>query len=346
MKGMKIMSFSLFEDLPPPVVELSPTIELAPVSSAEPEIVEITEKAEQSSEVDQPNEAHADLDNANTVGIALEPEPSLVEIVAKRYQDGLDEALRLRALFSAPTKFLGVGFSPFADLKSKIPDEDDLHFTIFKDIVANAKATGLAAPGDYNFEQDFQEYKTGSDDYYGRRRRDEKVPVKTDILGLCNAIHAAYGGANGKDAEYRRIARNIISAFALESTKIEVKAGFVELSQRSWLQKNYRNQYEWDYSCRRTYLALLGDLSELFGKSGMHFGMGAFIGALSAHSDPTIEPNKTKFDGYINDYPVRVKVQKEELRWRFAPECVEVISDFVTEFGPEMTPGEVSSRRR
>lgn len=285
-----------------------------------------------------------ELDHTSATAIAEEPELSLVETVAKQYQDGLDEAIRIIDLMNGATTFFGEGFSPLDDSKRKLPDIDELHRSIFNAIVCKAKVTGLAEPGDYGFEESFDAYITGPGER--ERRYGDETPVRTNILGLCKAINAEYGGVGGQKAEFRRIAKNIISTFDLGKTKIVVKAGFVDLSQRTYLQTNFRGQYEWDFSRRRCYLGVLNDLKAIFEKSNMHFGLGAFYGALRADRDITIEPNKTKFEGFINDYPVRVLVRKEEMRWRFAPECIDVISDFATEFGPEVSPDDVQKSRR
>ena len=304
------MSYSLFEEAEPQTkpLESQPQIELAcesPVAACIPEDTEaVAEKA------DKP--------------------VSLPERVATDYLMGLAAAIdaieRMQASLRA---HYGLGFQPFEEAHRKLPCVNQLNKEMYNTILAKAKQTGLAAPGQYSINGDFDLYLTGLNRHGGYVEENE---VRVDIPGLCNAIFTAYGGDAGSKAEKYRIAKALISKFDLEKAQIEPKKGFVELSSHLYLEKRYNGKYEIPYSAKDGIEQALQNLAHVFHLSGMLLDMNSMRKELRDYGFSP-EPNKTKFEGFIDDYPLTVKVYKGELRWKFAEQCIAVLSDFVSEFG-------------
>jgi hypothetical protein len=276
-----------------------------------------------------PAQQEADPSEAHESGTT-----SLVERVAQSYSDGLQQAIEdVTLLESLQSKTYGPDFTPFSDVVRSIPCVNQLQKNVFSAIVGSAKKTGLAAPGVYQIEQDdFDQYLSGLNCNGGYER---SSTVKTDILGLCKAIEAKYGGEAGVHAERRRAALSLISELDLAKTEIIVKAGLVEFRMRMWLRKNYSGRYEWEYSNKNRLNEILRDLELVFENAGMDIFFPELKQALAHYSTCVVEPGKTSFEGLIADHPIRVKVQKEHLRWRFTKECTDVLSDFVSKYGSE-----------
>lgn len=266
------------------------------------------------------------------------PEPkaefTVPEQVAAMYQRGLADALSASEKMSAFVGLdYGAGFDPFEDAGRKIPDRNGLNKALFEAIVRSAKATGLASPGNYEISRhDFDRYLKGLNHHDGY---DSDSKVKVNILGLCKAIYAAYGGDSGKRVEHNRVAKSLISAFSLDKAKIEVKSGMVELSQHSYLERRYSGGgYEISYNSQTRVREILGNLKHVFSESGMHLSNGPLEMAMADYKFRP-EPNKTVFSGQVDDEPFTVKVFKHELKWKFTEACIAVISDFVVEYGPQ-----------
>lgn len=258
--------------------------------------------------------------------------PSNVERVAKMYSDGLKQAIiDTQLLRQMESRDYGKNFNPFSDLHRVKSCENGLNRSVHKAILAGAKATGLAAPGEYEISDiDFEQYLTGLNRYDGFN--DESV-VRVDILGLCKAIEAQYGGDNGLSIEQRRVANELINAFALDKTQIEVKAGVVELRMRMYLRKDYNKRYEFDYTDKYRLLKMVNLLETAFGHSGMNVSLPQFRDGFS--NTMVLEPGRTKFEGSIGNHPLTVKVQTDHLRWRFTKECSDALSDFVSQHGSD-----------
>lgn len=267
-----------------------------------------------------------------------EPAVSLAQRVAQTYMAGLRKAIAHKALIERmKVQEYASTFDPFSRVFGSVPSINALHQQVFEAIVRGAKDTGLAAPGEYEINSDdFDAYLTGLN---GRGGYGVEETVKTDILGLCIAIEAKFGGAHGQKAELRRAAKNIVQEFNLATTEIEVKSGMVEFRIRTWLRKSYRNRYEWDYSDRARLARLTRDLGLGLAVSGMSLHFPELDPMITAHSGySVVEPGRTSFDGVIyagdlGDQPIRVKVQKDHQRWRFTKACADAISDFVSQYG-------------
>jgi hypothetical protein len=268
-----------------------------------------------------------------TVMTEPKAEFTVPEKVAAMYQHGLADALSASEKMSAFVGLdYGAGFDPFNDAGHKIPDRNGLNKALFEAIVRSAKATGLASPGNYEISRhDFDRYLKGLNHHDGY---DTESKVKVNILGLCNAIYAAYGGDSGKRVEHNRVAKSLISAFSLDKAKIEVKSGMVELSQHSYLEKRYSGGYEISYSSQTRVRDILANLKHVFSESGMHLSNRPLDVAMADYKFRP-EPNKTVFTGQVDDDPFTVKVFKHELKWKFTEACIAVISDFVVEYGPQ-----------
>lgn len=266
------------------------------------------------------------------------PEPkaefTVPEQVAAMYQRGLADALSASEKMSAFVGLdYGAGFDPFSDAGHKIPDRNGLNKALFEAIVRSAKATGLASPGNYEISRhDFDRYLKGLNHHDGY---DSESKVKVNILGLCKAIYAAYGGDSGKRVEHNRVAKSLISAFSLDKAKIEVKSGMVELSQHSYLERRYSGGgYEISYNSQTRIREILANLKHVFSESGMHLSNRPLEMAMANYKFRP-EPNKTVFTGQVDDDPFTVKVFKHELKWKFTEACIAIISDFVVEYGPQ-----------
>lgn len=265
----------------------------------------------------------------------VQPQPkelTLPEKVAADYQHGLDAAIAAVAELTQPMRaFYSRGFTPFDDALRKLPCSNELNKDMFKVIVREAKNTGLAAPGNYHFDEDFGEYLTGLDRHGSW---DEDNTVKVDVLGLCNAIFNAYAGDAGDRIEHNRVARALISRFDLEKKPIEPRKGFVELTHYNYLEKSYRGDYNFCYSSKNTIADTLSNLKYVFGQSNLIVLMTDLQTALRDYHFK-VEPNKTVFPGHIGDDPFSVKVFKGELRWKFTEHCIGILGDFVAEHGSE-----------
>jgi hypothetical protein len=119
----------------------------------------------------------------------------------------------------------------------------------------------LAAPGDYQFEDDFDQYLTGLDRHGGW---DDDNTVKVDIRGLCNAIYSAYAGDAGDKIEHRRVARALIRQFDLEKKMIEPKKGFVELVHYNYLEKASKGGYNFNYGAKPPIEQTIANLKHVF----------------------------------------------------------------------------------
>lgn len=263
---------------------------------------------------------------------------SVAQKVAKTYMDGVEDAIQaVGKLEAIKGKAYGPLFDPFSEMARKIPCVNQLQRDVHRAILSGAKQSGLAAPGEYHIESDdFDQYLTGLNRHGGIHSDSN---VKTDILGLCEAIEAKYGGVQGQKAELKRAAKNIVNQFDLTKTEIEVKSGMVELRMRMWLSKNYRGKYEWEYGEKNRLTALLRDLSIGLEASGMSLHFTELTNHITVYPC-LVEPGRTSFDGAIaagelGNQPVRLKVQKEHLRWRFSKACADTISDFVSQYGSD-----------
>lgn len=258
---------------------------------------------------------------------------SLVEDVSTRYQRGLDASItnttQIRSLLHAD---YGEGFDPLEDVRQKLPCASELNKTIFGTIIRNARKTGLAAPGNYVLDPSdeiFYPFLTGLP---SRRGIDSKDKVEVNILGLCNAIFKLYGGDAGRLIENQRIAVELIRAFDLRKQEINVKAGVVELKRYCYLEKNYSGGYNFSHSTIVDIQHALGLLSHVFEVNGLNMQMTDLKFAIHDYSFRP-EPNKTTFTGQIGEFPMIVKIFKQEVRWRFTEQCIAIISDFVSEYG-------------
>lgn len=256
---------------------------------------------------------------------------TLPEYVAAGYASGLADAIAASTeITNLARQHFGRGFTPFEEFVRRIPDTNSMNKMVFEQIFATAKTTGLAAPGDYSISRnDFDEFLTGLNHHGGYRENDN---VKVDILGLCSAIHTAYGGDKGNLVEDKRVADELIRTFGLKEHEIQPKAGFVVLAQRMYLEKKYGGGYQLNYTYENTLRNTMKNLSHVFEQQSMDFDLNELVVFLSDYRE-RVEPNKTTFVGSVDDQPLSVKVMKEEFRWKFTEACIAVISDFVAEYG-------------
>ncbi len=286
----------------------------------------------QSAHSAQPGQPEYEDDASSTPCTSSVTALSLVEEVAASYRRGLEAATAaLSSLSTSLGDQYGQGFDPFEEARRKLPSTNELHQMLFKTIVRKAKETGLASPGVYAFDRDFDEFISGQERYGGFSRHDM---VTVDIDGLCNALFNAYGGDAGKKVEHKRVAIALIRKFQLKDQVIQVKAGIVELKCHCYLENRYKGGYEFSYSSSNEFRNVLDHFAHVFETNGMNFQMDSFRSAISDHTFRP-EPNKTTFVGKIDEFPMVVKVFKTELRWKFTEQCIAVLSDFVTGYGTE-----------
>jgi hypothetical protein len=264
---------------------------------------------------------------------AKEPETpqGVAATVAKYYEDGLKRAIAdLELMESLRGNDYGEGFSPFSDVYRDLPHLNHMHMDLFRAIVAGARKTGLAAAGDFRIvAEDFEKFVKGMERRGGSASGSK---IRVDIAGLCNAIEKEFGGKAGELLEHKRVANSLISEFNLRQTEIVEVKGMVELRMRRYLRKSYSGRYELDYSDGVRYGATLENLRGIFGRAGMYLDALPLTNFLRDHAR-IVEPGKTVFELSIGGQPLRIKIHKEESRWRFPKACVDLLADYVAEHG-------------
>ncbi len=282
-------------------------------------------------DTETPAAISAPADQTESTGVDIAESISIVDAVTQKFTTALEKAIEcIPQLQALKSNTFGADFCAFGDAIGSIPDADDLNKEVYEAIIQRAKELELAAPGEYGFDKSlFESYLTGLDPHYRRKERGTRIAV--DIAGLCNAIYERYSGENGAKHERRRIAKALVDAFDLARQEIVENKGTVELRMRMYISKDYNGKYKWDYSDQRRIYLVLQNLTEAFNEGDMTVHLFELKNALSTSHTFYPEPGRTAFEGTVGGQPVRIKVHKEELRWKFPKACVDALGDFISQ---------------